>query len=67
MSDEAKSVFDNDVDNKADSMDIDPAVETQFDTADIVFALTGIKREIQYLSLTVAFGVGVLMYMAAKR
>lgn len=45
----------------------DKDIETTFDTADIVFAINGVRREIQYLAVTVAFATGVLIYLASKR
>lgn len=46
-----KSIFDSDL-------------ESQFDIADVVAALQRIEKAIVQSNLTLAFGVGVVMYLA---
>lgn len=65
------SVFDNDVDKAKDDMGpIHPDVETQFDTADVVFALNGIRKELFTMNVGVAILTGVAIagvFYLAKR
>lgn len=45
----------------------DDDLETSFDNADITASLMRIERQLVTLNITLAFGIGVLMFMAAKR
>ena len=53
----AESVFDN---------DIHPDIESQFSTADLVFAIQRVEVAVNTLNLTLAMGIGVTMLIAWK-